>query len=417
MEELQARFRAIRSLPTDRNLAQQPYPEFDPFDDGQTQGDANVVELPSRQVDASPSDPPPTQRSTAKRKQGSTAKRKPEAAQKAFPFRQMRDGHQQPYIDEFKRLEAQAERINQLLAERKRKKTEAEQSVELPDGDSLPPAGSAPKKKTTRGSRQTPRSPQREVSPMPAPDDDTVALEAQAERIKQLLQALETALVEGEAMPQTGAIDPGQVENQHQISHAAASAAQSPLASGVESAASSTYRGGATARPLAANQQHVTHSTDQKAQYEATETAQALRYLASRDVSRELGREQVEPSISASSPDARRSMARSRTPRPAPGLLSIRRHGLHLRQLLQMPQKPFDKVGDAVLWIVLAAAIRVGARLLLAMFPALTPVLVLLMFAPAALAVYLAMFVPRAGFVSIYRLFLIMLGLLLGGRL
>lgn len=90
---------------------------------------------------------------------------------------------------------------------------------------------------------------------------------------------------------------------------------------------------------------------------------------------------------------------------------------MRLRQLLQVPQTSFDRVGDAVLWIVLAVVIRVGARLLLALLPALTPIFVVLMFAPAILAVYLAMFVPRAGFVSVYRLFLMMLGLLIGGRL
>lgn len=412
MDELQARFRAIRSLPTDMNLAKQPYPEFEHLEDGQRQGEANVVELPSRQADASLSDAPPAQR-TAKRKQGSVAKRKPETAQKAFPFRQLRDGHQQPYIDEFKRLEAQAERINQLLAERKRKKAQAEPAGALTDGDSLPPAASAPKKKATRGSRQTPRSP-REVSPMPAPDDDTEALEAQAERIKQLLKALEIALVESEAMPHSGAIAPSIADEQVQTSHPAAAGAQSPSAVDEEVFTSGTYRHGANARPFAANQQHVTHSTDQKAQHEATETAQALRYLASRD----LGREQVDPSIAGTSQTGRRrSRDRGRPPRTVQGSLPTRLYGLQLRQFLQIPQKPFDKVGDAVLWIVLAAAIRVGARFLLTMFPALTPVFVLLMFAPAALAVYLAMFVPRAGFVSIYRLFLIMLGLLLGGRL
>ncbi|MBC7969048.1 MAG: hypothetical protein H7Z11_02745 [Verrucomicrobia bacterium] len=411
MDELQARFRAIRSLPTDMNLAKQPYPEFEHLEDGQRQGEANVVELSSRQADASPSDALPAQR-TAKRKQGSVAKRKPETAQKAFPFRQLRDGHQQPYIDEFKRLEAQAERINQLLAERKRKKAQADPAGALTDGDSLPPAALASKKKATRGSRKTPRSP--EVSPMPAPDDDTEALEAQAERINQLLKALETALVESEAMPHSGTIAPGIADEQVQTSHPAAAAAQATPAVGDEVFASGTYRHGANARPFAANQQHVTHSTDQQAQHEATETAQALRYLASRD----LGREQVDPSIAGTSQTGgRRSRDRGRPPRTVQGSLPTRRYGLQLRRFLHMPQKPFDKVGDAVLWIVLAAAIRVGARFLLAMVPALTPVFVLLMFAPAALAVYLAMFVPRAGFVSIYRLFLIMLGLLLGGRL
>lgn len=246
---------------------------------------------------------------------------------------------------------------------------------------------------------------------MPIQDDDTEALEAQAERIKQLLKELETSLVEGDAMLHSDAIEPRSADDD-QNAHPAASVAQPPPV-GVESFVSNTYRYGANARPFTASQQ-TTSGADQKAQQQATETAQALRYLASRDVSRE----PIDPSIAAfSQPESRRTMARSRTSQSVPGLLPIRRYGVQLRQFLQMPQKSFDKVGDAVLWIVLAAAVRVGARFLLAMFPALAPIFVLLMFAPAALAVYLAMFVPRAGFVSVYRLFLIMLGLLLGGRL
>jgi hypothetical protein len=76
-----------------------------------------------------------------------------------------------------------------------------------------------------------------------------------------------------------------------------------------------------------------------------------------------------------------------------------------------------DRLGDAVLWIVVAAVVRVGSRFLIATYPAYSFLFIALMLAPAILAVYLAVFVPKAGFVSVYRLFLIMLGLLLGGKL
>ncbi|PSB34685.1 hypothetical protein [Stenomitos frigidus] len=409
MDELQARIRTRRSLQTDRNLAEQPYPEFEYSDDAPRQGEANVVEMPHRQVQESLSDSPPTQRSAAKLQQG--AKQKPAtASQNAFSFRQMRDGHQQPYIDELKRLEAQAERINQLLAELKRKKARAE-TAELSKGETA-----TPKKRTAKGSKPSSRSPQREVSPMPAQDDDTAALEAQAERIKQLLTELETAIVQGEAMPQSDTIAQspiaqGMGENHAQPLDQPASVTPLSPASNPASFASDTYRYASNTRPFSVSSQ-VTPEADQKAQQEATATAQALRYLASRDVS-----QPVEPTIGATHHEPRRTAARSRTSQPMAGLSSMRRYGLQLRQFLQMPQKSFDKVGDAVLWIVLAAAIRVGARFLLALFPPLSPVFMLLMFAPAVLAVYLVLFVPKAGFVSIYRLFLIMLGLLLGGRL
>ncbi|MBW4470420.1 MAG: hypothetical protein KME45_08425 [Stenomitos rutilans HA7619-LM2] len=412
MDELQARFRARRSLQTEMHLAKQPYPEFEDSEfegsnEGAQQGDANVVEMPHRQKTEAPSEAPA---------QGSTTKRKPVAKRKsatplpkAFSFRQMRDGHQQPYIDELKRLEAQAERINQLLAERKRKKAQAEQDALTGDAAPGSAAASPSKKKATRSSKHSPRSPQREVPPMPAQDDDTEALEAQAERIKQLLQELETALIEGEPTAQD-AIAPGNTRDRTQ-SGSATSVVQPPPASGVEAFGTSIYRYGANGKPVPANQPPLSLHSDQKAQQEATETAQALRSLASRDGGRAL----VEPSMISGYPEVRRG--RSRTSQSPLGFFSVRRYGLQLRQLLQLPQKSIDKIGDAVLWIVLAAAIRVGSRLLLAMVPALTPVFLVLMFAPAALAVYLALFVPRAGFVSIYRLFLIMLGLLLGGRL
>lgn len=440
MDELQARIRTRRSLQTDRNLAEQPYSEFEYSDDGQRLGEANVVEMPQRQApdrqaQDNSSDSPPTQRSAARRKQGAAQHKPAIANQKAFSFRQMRDGHQQPYIDELKRLEAQAERINQLLAERKRKKAQAEQP-ERTAGETA-----TPKKRSAKGSKPSSRSPQREVSLMPAQDDDTVALEAQAERIKQLLAELESAIVQRETLPasDTSAQETIAQETiaQEMIAHnntiaqetiaqetiaqergadRSQSSEQSPSATSTPTAsvapAASTYRYRANA-PAFAVSQAATPEGDQKAQQEATETAQALRYLASRDASRDY----VEPSIAPSSPrPAHRAGGRSRTVPPMPKS-PIQRYGLQLRQWLQMPQTSFDKVGDAVLWLVMAAAMRVGARCLLALFPALSPVFMVLMFAPAVLAVYLVLCVPRTGFVSVYRLFLIMLGLLLGGRL
>lgn len=418
MDELQARFRARRSLQTEMNLAKQPYPEFEDLEfersdfessnEDAQQGDINVVEMPYRQQQEAPSEAP-SQGSTTKRK--SAAKRKPATPpQKAFSFRQMRDGHQQPYIDELKRLEAQAERINQLLAERKRKKAQAEQDALTSDAASGSTAAAPSKKKATRSSKQTPRSPQREVSPMPAQDDDTAALEAQAERIKQLLRELETALVEGEPTASGDAIAPGSTHN-HTPPSSSTAGVQPLSESGVDAFGTSTYRYGANGQPVTTKQPPLSLNTEQKAQQEATETAQALRSLASREAGRGLG----EDSIAAGYPEVQRG--RSRASHSPLGPSSVRRYGLQLRQLLQLPPKSVDKLGDAVLWIVLAAAIRVGARLVLAMVPVLTPVFMVLMFAPAVLAVYLAMFVPRAGFVSIYRLFLITLGLLLGGRL
>lgn len=417
MDNLHARVRAFRSSPTELNLAKQPYPEFDDSDAASRQGEANVVEMPNRQTHESfapqSSEPSPTQRSTAKRKQ-TAAKRKTTAANpKALSFRQMRDGHRQPYIDELKRLEAQAERINQLLADRKRKQASAGQPEALTNPDSRLEADKpSPKKKASKSARPASRSPQREVPPMPAPDDDTEALEAQAARIKELLQALETAIAEGETLPHDGSIaQHSSIEDPVQPANPEVKVSVPP--SGVEPFNSTTYRYSADTLPTGSQKQTSIGATDHKAQQEAVETAQALRYLASRDA--------LEPAIAAPRQEPRRPTGRSHAPRSSASFSSatvspIRRYGLKLRQFLQMPHTSLDRVKDAALWIVLAAAIRVGAKLLLIQVPALAPVLLVLMFAPAAAAVYLAMCVPKAGFVSIYRLFLIMLGLLLGGR-
>ena len=85
--------------------------------------------------------------------------------------------------------------------------------------------------------------------------------------------------------------------------------------------------------------------------------------------------------------------------------------------MLRPPQAPLDKLSDAVLWVVVAAVVRVGVRFLLSAGPALLPIVVLVLLAPAALAVYLTVWVPKARLLSIYRLFLVMLGLVLGGKL
>jgi hypothetical protein len=419
MDELHARVRAFRSPPTELNLAKQPYPEFDDSDTALRQGEANVVEMPNRPtheaVGPSSSEPSQTQRSTTKRKQTAAKRKSPAANPKALSFRQMRDGHQQPYIDELKRLEAQAERINQLLADRKRKQARAEQSETATNHDSLLDADKpSPKKKAAKSARQASRpasrSPQREVPPMPPPDDDTEALEAQAVRIKQLLQALETAIAEGETLPHDGSIaqhssagDPVQPANPE--------VKVSVPPSGVEPFNSSPYRYSADTLPTGSQKQTIIGATDPKAQQEAAETAQALRYLASREV--------LEPAIAAPRQEPRRHTGRAQPRSSATSSVNgspIWRYGLKLRSFLQLPHTSLARVRDAVLWIVLAAAIRLGAQFLLVQVPALAPVLLVLMFAPAVGAVYLAMCVPKVGFVPIYRLFLIMLGLLLGGR-
>jgi hypothetical protein len=84
---------------------------------------------------------------------------------------------------------------------------------------------------------------------------------------------------------------------------------------------------------------------------------------------------------------------------------------------IELPRKPADRLGDAVLWVAAAAILRVASRYMLLSMPMLSPVFTVLMLAPAGLALYLAFCAPKTGWVPIYRLFLVMIGLLLGGKL
>ncbi|HEY9752338.1 MAG TPA: hypothetical protein V6C46_05275 [Coleofasciculaceae cyanobacterium] len=93
------------------------------------------------------------------------------------------------------------------------------------------------------------------------------------------------------------------------------------------------------------------------------------------------------------------------------------RWSLKVGQLLQVPAQPIDRLGDAMLWAALAAVVRVGGKLLTAAHPVFGPLALLLMIAPAAIALFLACSAPRAGVISFYRLFLIMLGFVIGGKL
>ncbi len=222
-------------------------------------------------------------------------------------------------------------------------------------------------------------------------DEETERLKAQAERINQLLNELEATIRQGgqARIPPILVIPPSKLPERSRVDLRPSLSDESQYSSDAFSFPNSQAQ-----MPL--------DRTMKRAVQEAGETAQALRYLSNR--------ERIGPSS-----DWQEGITKPRSKRPALG--PIRQLGLRLRRFLQVPTKPVDRIGDAVLWIVLSAVIRLGARFLVMAYPALSPVVLILMFVPTALAVYLAVFVPRAGFVSIYRLFLITLGLLLGGRL
>lgn len=86
-------------------------------------------------------------------------------------------------------------------------------------------------------------------------------------------------------------------------------------------------------------------------------------------------------------------------------------------RLRRQPDPTPLTVQDAALWIIGAIVARRGLDLLLAAFPQFWLPVVALIVTPAAIAIYRTTFTPESGFAWGYRLFLVMIGLLIGGRL
>ncbi|MCY7321325.1 MAG: hypothetical protein LH660_05870 [Phormidesmis sp. CAN_BIN36] len=148
----------------------------------------------------------------------------------------------------------------------------------------------------------------------------------------------------------------------------------------------------------------------------------------------------TEPAAAGNSPDRRTSADQSvvtqptiaspletpprfsTAPRPKVTVAPRRRRTLRyywrrLQTRLQLPQTRGAIAVDAVIWTVAAAGLRVGLTLLVKSLPLLNLPILLLLFCPAVLAGYLAFCVPKSSPVLIYRLLLLTLGLLIGGKL
>jgi hypothetical protein len=78
---------------------------------------------------------------------------------------------------------------------------------------------------------------------------------------------------------------------------------------------------------------------------------------------------------------------------------------------------PSFSLPDAVIWVVGSTIARVGINLVLASFPGLWLPIAALILTPAAIAIYQIAVSPETGSIWGYRLFLVMAGLLIGGRL
>lgn len=413
MKELQDRIQAIRSLQTEMNLARQPESDHFPEESGD-RSPAKLIEMPERDTQAQPA-------TRSRRKSPTASKRKASASaarqQPPVPFRQLRenqDPFQQPFAEDLKRLEAQAARINQVVAERPQTSIgpeplegtegDEDEAVQEPLAQKRPPKNAtgrstATRKKSAKGSKQAqPTDDEREVLSMSAPEDEeSEQLRTQTARINRLLAELEETIreagtVANESHYESQGSEPA-INQRRDQRRGQRPGDRRPSPSNLFNEA-----------PFNEAQFASYPQGDlKKAVREAAQTAQALR---------DLSHHEPYPPLGFTAPD---SFARPYNAYPHRSWLD--QLGLWLRGCFQVPRKPLDKLGDAFLWIVIAGVIRVGSRFLMATYPSYSPLIIVLMLAPAACAIYLALFVPKAGFVSVYRLFLIMLGLFLGGRL
>lgn len=424
MENSQARDRANQTIHTEKSLVKQPSEPLDSTLAAHVQGEADVLadraQISSGEAEREASElpapqPPPEQasgqRSSAKTKppssntqrQKSVTKRKPTAS-----LRRSWEVNRQLFAAEVQQLEVEKQRLTQLLAERSRRKLQAQTSPKAgqsqltnlsdPAQEATQPGNPPTAKARCQSLRMAGRHQTRYVSE----EQETEKLQAQATRIHQLLADLAAAIAEGDEMAESRE-QPWDDSVSTEFTSSADRLRAHQLASTPEA-----LRLELPSPPGPGSEMQCAE--------EAAETAAALRFLTHREPLQDdrwasSGRQPTEPFQVAAA-------AQSPIGQPAPSTVrpSLKRRRLRGWQFLRQPQAPLDKLSDAVLWVVVAVVVRVGMRFLLLAVPALLPIVVLLMLAPAAVAVYLAIWVPSARLLSVYRLFLVMLGLLLGGK-
>ncbi|UIE39558.1 hypothetical protein [Leptodesmis sichuanensis] len=369
MEEYQPRTPPSPHSPISRNLARShpPYEEDD-LDDTPLEEDPKVLPLSSQ---------PRSQESLAedvilrsgKRKSSSASQRKTKStASKAKASKSMRSttsGNPQLFVDELQKLEAQADRINRILAERaKKKEQEQSQSIQAQSiSDKHIQALHHPHLHESQSisdrsvpSRQAMFSPQQPQEPSIPPK-----IEWPSPKF------------------------PGQEERGSPVS---------------QSWNPQFY------------EERMDSRQQQQAKQDAWQAAQELRYL-NQSGHTPYGGEGF-PGLEEQDrlPFQQKSTITGSAARSSGFFL---RH-LGWERFLDIPRRPMERISDGVLWIVAGAIVRLIARSILVVLPSLSPVVTLLMLTPAMLAVFLVFFVPRMGWVPFYRLFLITLGLLIGSK-
>ncbi|GEM_PF-5279247 len=145
-----------------------------------------------------------------------------------------------------------------------------------------------------------------------------------------------------------------------------------------------------------------------KAEREAVSTAKFLRHLAHKK--EDTPRRKSKPAASSTSRAIVHRPAQSPEPESDPN-----QPGWFGRMLLP-PQDALGMASDATMWVLGASVLRFGLQFFLGASPTLWIPIGLLLVTPALIAAYQVTFMPRSGMVLAYRLFLILVGLWVGGR-
>ncbi|MBD2069105.1 hypothetical protein H6F93_16550 [Leptolyngbya sp. FACHB-671] len=162
-----------------------------------------------------------------------------------------------------------------------------------------------------------------------------------------------------------------------------------------------------------------------KAEREATLMAQSLRYRAGRPGSaspqKHVGvsrRRAAEPELFLEMAGVWGKLLWQRLSKLTSQLIARRRKASKASRNRAAPiAVPSFSLPDAVIWVIGSTIARVGINLVLASFPGLWLPIVALILTPAAIAIYQIAVSPEAGSIWGYRLFLVMAGLLIGGKL
>lgn len=386
MEENQAR-KPLQSYPTSHNLAHQPYLSSDDLPDDMPLDEENVVPIKPRLESVAEDQLAP--RSSPKRKQGSAKSRSTSSKQKsAQSFRTPAIGKQSPFAEELQHLEELADRINHVLAERAQQRARMERS-RPPTARGIDAAYQQQYPQSQQNQQQYPQPYQQpQAQPVP-PAEPPLALEAEdTETLKRQAHRIRQRLTELEAMMEPPSPADQQVIYNDRVDH---HPVQPPATPNYAQPTHQPYRQPPTPPPASVNPRR------QRADYEAWQAREELQQLMQ---GQPVQPEPVRDRRSAESSSRQSSWLRR----------------LRMWQLMELPAKPVDRLGNAAVWIAASVMFRVGSRYLLSAFPVLSPMFTLLMLAPAVLAVFLAVFVPKTGWIPFYRLFLIMLGLFIGGK-